>query len=262
LTTHCLFVTFVSMETEIRIKEETLNAFKKARSAAVLTGAGVSAESGVPTFRGKDGLWRNFRAEELATPSAFSRDPKLVWEWYSWRREIIRDIKPNPAHNIIAEWENTFNDFCLITQNVDGLHAKAGSQKILELHGNIWRVRCTKEEKTFLNHEVLSDNVPPLCECSALFRPDVVWFGEALPEGIISKALENIRRCELFFVIGTSAIVEPAASLPLIAKQSGAYVIEINIDRTPISHFMDDTYLGKAGEILPCLHSESLKLRE
>lgn len=250
------------METEIKIKEETLKILKKASSAAVLTGAGVSAESGVPTFRGKDGLWRNFRAEELATPSAFSKDPKLVWEWYSWRREIIRNIKPNPAHNIIAEWENTFDNFCLITQNVDGLHEKAGSRKIIELHGNIWRVRCTKEGKTFLNHEVLSGKIPPLCECGAMLRPDIVWFGEALPEGLISEALENIKRCELFFVIGTSAIVEPAASLPLIAKQAGAYLIEINLDRTPVSGFMDDIYSGKAGEILPYLHNESLKLRK
>lgn len=249
------------MEHEIRIKEDTLRVLKQARSAVVLTGAGISAESGVPTFRGKEGLWRNFRAEELATPAAFSSNPNLVWEWYSWRRELIRDIKPNPAHNTLAEWEKIFDDFFLITQNVDGLHNKAGNQKIIELHGNIWRVRCTKEGKTFWNDEVLTEKIPLFCECGALLRPDVVWFGEALPEDSVSRALSKIRSCELFFVVGTSAVVEPAASFPLIAKQSGSYIIEINIERTPISGFMDDSFLGKAGEILPLLHKESLKFR-
>lgn len=241
------------MNSGFSIKEKTLSALKEASSVAILTGAGVSAESGVPTFRGKDGLWKNFRAEELATPSAFFRDPELVWEWYSWRREIIRDIAPNPAHNSIAKMEEMFDRFTLITQNVDGLHNRAGNEKIIELHGNIWRVRCTKEEKIFWNDEDFSDKIPPLCSCGAMLRPDVVWFGESLPIEAITKAVEESRSCDLFFVIGTSAVVEPAASLPRMAKEAGAYLVEVNIEKTPVSGFADDVYLGKAGEILPAL---------
>lgn len=238
------------MENSIPIKEKTLEVLKNAASVVVLTGAGVSAESGVPTFRGKDGLWKNHRAEELATPSAFAKDPKLVWEWYSWRREIIRDLEPNPAHDTISELENRFEQFSLITQNVDGLHNKAGSRKIVELHGNIWKVRCTKEGKTSWNDEKFS-SLPPLCECGAMLRPDIVWFGEALPGDSISKAIEQSKSADLFFVVGTSGVVEPAASLPLVAKECGAYLVEINMEKTPLSGFMDDIYMGKAGEILP-----------
>lgn len=238
------------MGKSIQIREKTLETLKNAASVAVLTGAGISAESGVPTFRGKDGLWNNYRAEELATPSAFAKDPKLVWEWYSWRRELIRDLEPNPAHHALSELENRFEQFSLITQNVDGLHNKAGNQKIVELHGNIWKVRCTKEGKISWNDEKFS-SLPPLCECGAVLRPDIVWFGEALPGDSISKALEQSRGTDFFFVVGTSGVVEPAASLPLVAKESGAYLVEINMEKTPLSGFMDDMYLGKAGEILP-----------
>ncbi|MCX7974407.1 MAG: NAD-dependent deacylase [Candidatus Aminicenantes bacterium] len=223
-------------------------------SLTILTGAGVSAESGVPTFRGPDGLWRQFRAEDLATPEAFYRNPKLVWEWYDWRRQKIQKVKPNPAHLVIARWEKYFPSFILITQNVDGLHRQAGSTKILELHGNIWWVRCLKENKVMENRQVPLIQIPPLCsDCGSLLRPHVVWFGEALPADILEAAFNACYRSEIMMVIGTSALVQPAASLPLIAQQHGAIIVEINLEPTPLSHYADYSLYGKAGEILPLI---------
>ena len=227
---------------------------EQAQRIAVLTGAGISAESGVPTFRGEDGLWRRFRPEELATPQAFARDPKLVWEWYDWRRQLIDKVEPNPGHYALARLEEKCNDFWLITQNVDGLHLKAGSQRMLELHGNIWRVRCTKEQTTTLDLRVPLPNLPPACStCQALLRPDVVWFGESLPEGVLRTAFEVSEQVEVFLVVGTAAAVQPAASLPLLAKRAGAYVVEVNLEPTPLSSQVDESLLGPAGEILPLL---------
>jgi len=220
----------------------------------VLTGAGVSAESGIPTFRGPDGLWRQFRAEDLATPEAFARQPALVWEWYDWRRQKIHRVEPNPAHLTLARWEKYFPFFVLITQNVDGLHQQAGSTKILELHGNIWKVRCTKEGKVWENRQVPLNQIPPLCsDCGSLLRPHVVWFGEALPADVLEEAFKACSQARVMLVIGTSALVQPAASLPLFAQQHGATIIEINLEPTPLSTYADFNLYGKAGEILPLI---------
>jgi|SRR3990170_620097 len=226
---------------------------QQARAVVVLTGAGVSAESGIPTFRGPNGLWRNFRPEELATPSAFAQNPILVWEWYDWRRQIIAPKGPNPAHYAIANLESYYQQFLLITQNIDGLHQRAGSQKLVELHGNIWRVRCVEEGIISENREVPLRSIPPRCSCGSLMRPDVVWFGEALPPEAMSQAVEAVENCDLLLVVGTSAVVQPAASLPYIAKNRGSYIIEINSETTPISSLINESLIGKAGEILPTL---------
>jgi NAD-dependent deacetylase len=221
---------------------------------AVLTGAGISAESGIPTFRGQDGLWKQFRAEELATPQAFYRDPGLVWEWYDWRRNIIASKKPHAGHRVLARWEGHFPHFILITQNVDGLHRRAGSQNVLELHGNIWEVRCTKEGTVAENYEAPLKSIPPLCPaCSSILRPNVVWFGEALPSETLEEAYAASASCELMFVIGTSAFVQPAASLPLLVAQRGATVVEVNPEPTPLTPSADFVFQGKAGEFLPLI---------
>jgi NAD-dependent deacetylase len=221
---------------------------------AVLTGAGISAESGIPTFRGQDGLWKQFRAEELATPDAFRRDPGLVWEWYDWRRGIIAAREPHAGHYVLARWEEFFPDLVLITQNVDGLHRKAGSKNILELHGNIWQVRCAEEGTIAENDESPLKEIPPHCpSCGALLRPNVVWFGEALPRETLEKASASCARCDLMFVIGTSAFVQPAASLPFIAAEKGAKIVEINPNPTPLTRFADYSFQAKAGESLPVI---------
>jgi NAD-dependent deacetylase len=218
---------------------------------AVLTGAGISAESGVPTFRGADGLWRHYRAEELATPQAFRRNPALVWEWYDWRRGLIAGCEPNEGHRTLAEMENYVQDFTLITQNVDGLHQRAGSRRILELHGDIWRVRCTAENTIGHNHEVPLSRTPPTCSCGALLRPDVVWFGESLDPQVMSAAYAAAETCSLMLVVGTSAVVQPAASLPIIARNAGAYLVEVNVEQTPLSPLADEVMLGPAARKLP-----------
>jgi NAD-dependent deacetylase len=221
---------------------------------AVLTGAGISAESGIPTFRGADGLWKTFRAEELATPQAFSRDPALVWEWYDWRRSIIASKEPNAGHRTLARWESYFPYFVLITQNVDGLHRRAGSQNLLELHGNIWEVRCTREGTITENHESPLKPIPPLCPaCGAMLRPNVVWFGESLPAETLEEAYAASASCDLMFVIGTSAFVQPAASLPLLAAERGVPVVEVNPEPTPLTSRTNIFFQGRAGDILPLI---------
>ncbi len=237
----------------INYPPELKNFFKKTTRIVVLTGAGVSAESGMPTFRGEDGWWRNYRAEELATPEAFARDPKLVWEWYDMRRKIIHGCSPNPAHDTIAEMEQYFDNFQLVTQNVDGLHQRAGNTNIIELHGNLWRVRCVKEGKTFEFHEVPLTKIPPTCDCGALIRPDVVWFGESLPSDAMDSAFSAASDSDAIIIVGTSGIVQPAASIPIIGKQNGAYILELNLEPTPFTSFADFSIQGKAGEILPNL---------
>ena len=224
-----------------------------ARSVVVLTGAGVSAESGVPTFRGPEGLWRNFRPEELATPRAFQRDPKLVWEWYDWRRRLIAPLKPNPGHYAISELEKRIPEFLLVTQNVDGLHRLAGSAKLVELHGNIWRTRCVEEGTVSDNREVPLAVIPPKCKCGAILRPHIVWFGESLDEEDFAAVLEATRNCEVMIVAGTSSVVQPAASLAGTAKECGAFVVEVNPDETPITGFVDVSIRGRSGEILPLM---------
>jgi NAD-dependent protein deacetylase/lipoamidase len=232
---------------------EAADRVQRARAIAVLTGAGVSAESGVPTFRGEGGLWRQFRAEDLATPQAFARDPRLVWEWYDWRRQKIAACRPNPAHHALAQLEARAADFLLITQNIDDLHRKAGSRLLVELHGNIWRVRCPREGSVADLPDVPLREIPPRCECGALLRPDIVWFGETLPDDALDRAFRAAEACDLFLVAGTSALVQPAASLPLVAKRHGATIVEVNPQPTPISPMVDLALPGKAGEMLPAL---------
>ena len=227
--------------------------FRGARRLVVITGAGISAESGVPTFRGSDGLWRRYRAEDLATPQAFQRDPRLAWEWYDWRRQLISGKEPNAGHMAIAAMERLFEEFLLITQNVDGLHRRAGNRKLIEIHGNLWRVRCMGEGKVFPNNEVPLKEIPPRCECGALLRPDVVWFGESLSEKDLADSYAALKECDFLMVVGTSAVVQPVASFPAIARNGGAFIVEINVEPTPISGWVDESILGKSGEILPQL---------
>ncbi len=224
----------------------------RAARIAVLTGAGISAESGVPTFRGSGGLWKQFRPEDLATPQAFARDPELVWQWYDWRRSILAGVKPNAGHLALAELERRAAQFTLITQNVDGLHQKAGSRSVLEVHGSIWNLRCSQCAREWLDERVPL-TLPPHCECGAMARPGVVWFGENLPTKIWNAAEEAVESCDILLVVGTSALVYPAAGLVPLARASGAKVIEINLERTPMSGLVDCAVTGRAGEILPHL---------
>lgn len=229
---------------------------QKAESVCVLTGAGVSAESGVPTFRGDDGLWKKFRPEELANFASFIKNPDLVWEWYSYRRKLIHEVRPNAGHGALAAMQDIVPDFTLVTQNVDNLHTRAGSRNVVELHGNIMRSYCVKCG-LFAGE---SDQGPldgvPRCEhCGGLIRPDVVWFGELLPQGAFQTAVEAAQRCDLFLLVGTSGIVYPAASIPGVAREHGAFVVEINPERTDLSHTMNETLLGPSGAVLPVLYS-------
>lgn len=215
------------------------------RTVAVLTGAGVSADSGIPTFRGAGGLWRNYRAPDLATPEAFERDPALVWEWYEWRRGLIREARPNAAHEAIARLANAF----VITQNVDGLHARAGSRNIVELHGNIFRVRCTREG-TRTMHEHPFDAIPPRCACGALLRPDVVWFGEALSNDDLAAASAAVHGADLVLIVGTSGVVYPAAGLVHVAR---GLTIEVNPEMSDLASAVRYSIQMRAADAVPRL---------
>jgi NAD-dependent deacetylase len=233
--------------------EEARAWLQEADSIAVLTGAGISAESGVPTFRGPGGLWKNHRAEDLATPEAFVRDARLVWEWYDWRRGLIGPVQPNPAHRALVALESRKPRFTLITQNVDGLHDLAGSRRILKLHGDIWRLRCTACGAAWADRRVPLPKLPPLCRCGGWARPGVVWFGEPLPDGIMGEAEHAAASSQVFLVVGTSAVVYPAAGLVPYARRTGAKVIEVNLEETPFSRMVDCALHGRAGELLPQL---------
>lgn len=234
------------------IPAEVIQRIVAARSVTVLTGAGVSAESGVPTFRdAQTGLWAKYRPEDLATPRAFRRNPRLVWEWYEWRRKLVGDAKPNPAHFALAEMERRLPEFHLVTQNVDGLHQRGGSQEVIELHGNITRTKCF-DEGTIVSKWAETDDVPPKCpDCGGLLRPDVVWFEEALPDDEMELASRASKDCDVFLCIGTSTVVYPAAALPFVALRSGATVVEINPQPTPLTDQAQFVLTGAAGVVLP-----------
>ena len=238
--------------------QKLISTLKNATSVCVLTGAGISAESGVPTFRGEEGLWKKFRPEELANFDAFIRNPELVWEWYAYRRKLIHEVKPNPAHHGLVTLERCVKDFTLVTQNVDNLHRRAGSKNVLELHGNVERSYCIQCRALAPEPALeVPTGVPRCTKCGGLVRPDVVWFGEMLPLEVFSKAESAARQCDIFFCIGTSAVVFPAASLPYTALDHGAFVVEMNLESTDLSSRAHEALIGKAGEILPDLLSQA-----
>ena len=226
---------------------------KKARKVAVLTGAGVSAESGVPTFRGEEGIWQKFKPEELANFDAFMKNPDRVWEWYSMRKKMMSEVQPNAGHFALAKMEGYFPEFTLITQNIDNLHREAGSRNILELHGNIRRNYCVDCRKFYGDEDLLLGNKVPRCTCGGMIRPDVVWFGEMLPQEVLNAAFRAAENSEVFFSIGTSAVVYPAAMLPVAAYQRNALLIEINPDETPITEVAHHHFSEPFAKALPDL---------
>jgi NAD-dependent deacetylase len=240
------------------LPSDLIQTLRNARRVVALTGSGVSAESGVPTFReAQTGLWARYDPQQLATPEAFASDPRLVWNWYEWRRNLVANAEPNQGHRALAELERQIPDFTLITQNVDGLHARAGSRNVVELHGNILRSKCSLEGEV-AEPEEHDDSVPPHCaRCGAFLRPDVVWFGEMLPVEALETASEAARRCDLFLSIGTSSLVHPAASLPYEALEAGATLVEIKPSQTPLTRHANLVLQGRAGEVLPNLLREA-----
>jgi NAD-dependent deacetylase len=232
------------------ISDELRRRFAEAGRVLVLTGAGVSAESGVPTFRGggNTAVWKGMPFDVISSGRMLERDLPAVWEWFDYRRGVLESLEPNPAHREIARWQDLFPDFTLVTQNVDGLHQKAGSRDVIELHGNVWRARCVV---CGLKHDMAQSPRPDACpSCANPMRPDVVLFGELLPPGAFEFAAGKAAMCELCFVIGTSALVYPAAGLPEIARSGGAYLCEVNPERTPLSDLCDEVLTGKAGEVV------------
>ncbi len=250
---------------EMAFPLDLISVLRHVERVTVLTGAGVSQESGLRTFRdSQTGLWAQYRPTDLATPQAFARDPKLVWDWYAMRRDKVRTVEPNPAHLALARMARLVSDFCLVTQNVDGLHQKAeaivaGSSllqrayPIIELHGNLARVRCASCGQPAETWDESDQDVPCCAFCGGLLRPDVVWFGEALPRQALEQAVEAARTCQVFFSVGTSGVVQPAASLAYAARNRGAVVVEVNAEPTPLSEKADFALQGKAGEVLPAL---------
>jgi NAD-dependent deacetylase len=238
----------------IEFSPELIRTMQAARYITVLTGAGVSAESGIPTFRdAQTGLWAQYRPEDLATPEAFAHNPKLVWNWYAWRAEIARASQPNLGHYALAEMQRHVDQLVLITQNVDGLHQLAGSTGVIELHGNLMRTKCSRED-VVITEWTASDDIPPRCpRCGAYLRPDVVWFGERLPADALEAAAQAANACDVFFSIGTSGLVEPAAALARSALQHGAAVVEVNPTVTPLTSHATFMLQGTSGEILPAL---------
>lgn len=231
---------------------ELITLLRRTSKLAALTGAGVSQESGLRTFRdAQEGLWAQYNPHDLASPEAFEKDPKLVWDWYSWRREAVKGVRPNSGHYALVEIEEKIPQFTLITQNVDGLHRMAGSRNVFELHGNIQRVRCSECGKFSKDWEDDLENVPQCKSCGGLLRPDVVWFGESLPLDQLEGAVEAARTCGVFFSIGTSGVVQPAASLAHAARVQGTVIVEINAEQTSLTEKADYFFQGKSGEILP-----------
>jgi NAD-dependent deacetylase len=244
----------MSSVSTVPLSAELRERFQKAKNVFVLTGAGISAESGVPTFRGGGNttVWKGMPFEVISSARMVERDLPAVWEWFDYRRKLLGSLQPNAAHQALAEWQKRFESFRLVTQNIDGLHQEAGSRDVIELHGNIWRARClTCEARVEIPRRDLR---PEGCfHCGDHIRPDVVLFGEMLPAGAFEIAAHDAADCELCFVIGTSGIVYPAASLPEIARGAGAYLVEVNPERTPLSEICDEVLTAKAGEVLPLL---------
>jgi NAD-dependent deacetylase len=239
---------------EISIPPELVSLLRVASRVVALTGAGVSQESGLRTFRDAQvGLWAQYRPEDLATPEAFQQNPKLIWDWYAMRREKVKAVEPNPGHYALAEMAQRFPSFTLITQNVDGLHQKAGNTDVIELHGNLRRAKCSACGMQAEGWKESVDGVPQCISCGGLLRPDVVWFGESLPRDALEAAVIATRNSDVFFSIGTSGLVQPAAALAIAAKNQNALVIEINAEPTPLTERTDFFLLGKSGEILPAL---------
>ncbi|EYF06109.1 SIR2 family NAD-dependent protein deacylase [Chondromyces apiculatus] len=258
-------------------RDQFREALGRARKIAVLTGAGVSAESGIPTFRGAGGLWRRYQATDLATPQAWDKDPGLVWEFYDHRRAVARTCDPNPAHHALAHFEARCRDagraFTLVTQNIDGLHERAGSRNVVRLHGSLWQVRCVACREVTTTHQVpiapafegsgspdpefqarrFGEADLPHCHCGGVIRPHIVWFGERLAEADLQAAYDGIAPCDILIVVGTSAVVYPAASYIPVAKRLGATVAEVNVEPSAANEFCDAYFEGKAGEILPNL---------
>jgi NAD-dependent deacetylase len=236
------------------LSADLVDTLRAAQHIVAATGAGISAESGVPTFRAaQTGLWSKFRPEELATPEAFLQNPKMVWDWYAWRRELVTRAEPNPGHRALVALEASVPQFTLITQNVDGLHRRAGSRNVLELHGNIMQTKCFSEDILVTEWNDRGETPPRCPACNGLLRPNVVWFGEALPADALKQAFTASRECDLFLSIGTSTAVAPASSLPFEAHAAGAIIVEINPDTTPLTRQAQHVLRGPAGKILPLL---------
>jgi NAD-dependent deacetylase len=229
---------------------ELINKLATAKRLLFFTGAGISAESSIPTFRGKDGIWNKLKPEELANFNAFMRNPEIVWEWYQYRKKIVHNSQPNPAHLTIAEMQNYF-DVVVSTQNVDNFHRRAGSKVVYELHGNIERNYCVSCKKRYDYENFVSQEKIPHCTCGGLIRPDIVWFGEMLPQDQYSASEKAAKDSDIIFVIGTSAVVYPAAYIPITAKEHNRYVVEVNIEPTDLTRIADVSLFGKAGEVLP-----------
>lgn len=242
----------------ILIPAELRLALKSARHVAVLTGAGTSAESGVPTFReAQSGLWAKYDPQQLATPEAFRRNPGLVWDWYSWRRSLVAEARPNPGHYALVHMSKLVPEFNLITQNVDGLHQQAGNQVVIELHGNIMRTKCSDCGTVVKRYDDTEPRLPRCAACRSFLRPDVVWFGENLPQEALSRAYAAARQCDIFLSIGTSSVVHPAASLPVEALRRGVLTVEVNPERTPLTSSMTFVLAGPSGTVLPKLVSST-----
>jgi NAD-dependent deacetylase len=239
------------------------NALKEASVVTAFTGAGISAESGVPTFRSAGGVWKKMKPEELASMDGFLRNPELVWEWYAERKRIIADVKPNPGHLALAQMQDLFPRFAVVTQNIDNLHRRAGSRVVHELHGNIERNYCMECGRNYTNESVLAMAGVPVCiDCKGRIRPDVVWFGEGLPEDEWEAGVHASEYADVFFSIGTSAVVYPAASLPVMAKRAGALLVEVNPEPTPLTPDVDVFLQGPAGVVMPAVYECALRDRK
>lgn len=238
----------------MKFPDELIKFLRKSERVAALTGAGVSQESGLRTFRdAQTGLWSQYKPTELASPEAYERDPKLVWDWYAIRREKVGEVEPNPGHYALVDMAHHILDFSLITQNVDNLHRKAGSPLVIELHGNLQRAKCSSCGQQAEAWDDADSGIPRCESCGSLLRPDVVWFGESLPRAELEAAVEAARACQVFLSIGTSGLVQPAASLAYAARNKGAVVVEINAEPTPLTEKVDFALHGKSGEVLPSL---------